>query len=75
MKGFDINLLSQIQALDKKLSMSQEHVNFRRKPVEGNKDRDSHDNARKFPNNSNQNHQRENILEDDENYGTIDITV
>jgi hypothetical protein len=71
---FDVNLLSNVQALDKKLSISKEFVQLKRKNISGRKKRSGHYQAKRLLAEPDRDGQNDGI-DDDDSKRTIDITV
>jgi hypothetical protein len=76
MDTFDVNLLSQVQALNKKLSISQEHLNLKRKAVNEDRGKGRYPGKRSPENMGNRGPGFTSSADlDEERDGIIDITV
>jgi len=72
---FDINLLSQIQGLDKKMSISKEQTTLRRKVTELRRERETRREERKGQKNTGMAKDRKQLTSDGEEHQAIDITI
>jgi hypothetical protein len=73
---FDINLISQIQGMDKKFSISKEQPRLKRKATDYSKNKNRHYNDRRvMKDTDNHNYDNDFSEEDKDNHDSIDITV
>jgi hypothetical protein len=73
--AFDVSLLSQVQALNKKLSISPEHPNLKRKGINEDRGRSRYGPKRSSPENSHTRNHKDMPFEGDRSETRIDITI